>query len=57
MHSEEKQDDYLDAALVSIFQIHQHEPPGDILVFLTGQEEIENAEKLINENNAELPGL
>lgn len=56
MHSEITQDDYLDAALVAVFQIHQNEPKGDILVFLTGQEEIENAEKIINENNADLPG-
>ncbi|VDN02584.1 unnamed protein product [Thelazia callipaeda] len=34
--------DYLDAAMVSILQIHLTQPlPGDILVFLTGQEEIE----------------
>lgn len=31
------------AALVTVFQIHQSAPPShDILVFLTGQEEIEN---------------
>jgi HrpA-like RNA helicase len=44
-----KQADYLDAALVSVFQIHNTRPAGDVLVFLTGQEEIENLEKLINE--------
>jgi pre-mRNA-splicing factor ATP-dependent RNA helicase DHX16 len=34
--------DYIDAAVVSILQIHLTQPlPGDILVFLTGQEEIE----------------
>ena len=34
--------DYLDAAMVSVLQIHLTQPlPGDILVFLTGQEEIE----------------
>lgn len=34
--------DYLDAAMVSILQIHLTQPlPGDILVFLTGQDEIE----------------
>ncbi|VDM39479.1 unnamed protein product [Toxocara canis] len=34
--------DYLDAATVSVLQIHLTQPlPGDILVFLTGQEEIE----------------
>ena len=37
------EDDYLDAALVTVLQIHISEPPGDILVFLTGQEEIDTA--------------
>ncbi|KAK6920957.1 Helicase-associated domain, partial [Dillenia turbinata] len=39
--------DYLDAAIVTALQIHVTEPPGDILVFLTGQEEIETAEEII----------
>uniref|UniRef100_A0A8B9JA51 RNA helicase n=1 Tax=Astyanax mexicanus TaxID=7994 RepID=A0A8B9JA51_ASTMX len=34
--------DYLDACVVSVLQIHVTQPPGDILVFLTGQEEIES---------------
>jgi HrpA-like RNA helicase len=50
-----KQADYLDAALVSVFQIHNTRPQGDVLVFLTGQEEIENLEKLINEKAKGLP--
>ncbi|KAF9892589.1 putative ATP-dependent RNA helicase dhr2 [Aspergillus nanangensis] len=42
--------DFVDAALKVIFQIHYKEPmPGDILVFLTGQETVEALEKLINE--------
>ncbi|GJY66446.1 probable pre-mRNA-splicing factor ATP-dependent RNA helicase DEAH5 [Tanacetum coccineum] len=32
--------DYLEAALKTVMQIHLTEPEGDILVFLTGQEEI-----------------
>eukprot|EP00002_Diphylleia_rotans_P027747 TRINITY_DN5573_c0_g1_i4.p1 TRINITY_DN5573_c0_g1~~TRINITY_DN5573_c0_g1_i4.p1 ORF type:complete len:1034 (-),score=246.22 TRINITY_DN5573_c0_g1_i4:34-3135(-) len=39
--------DYLDAAVVSVLQIHVTQPPGDILVFLTGQEEIETAEEIL----------
>ena len=39
--------DYMDSALTTIFQIHAENEPGDILVFLTGQEDIENMEKLI----------
>jgi pre-mRNA-splicing factor ATP-dependent RNA helicase DHX16 len=34
--------DYVDACVVSILQIHITQPLGDILVFLTGQEEIEH---------------
>ncbi|XP_072041884.1 ATP-dependent RNA helicase DHX33-like [Amphiura filiformis] len=42
MYSGETQNDYLFAAMVAIFQIHQEQPANeDILVFLTGQEEIE----------------
>lgn len=33
----QKQEDYVDSALVAIFQIHMEQPAGDILVFLTGQ--------------------
>lgn len=41
-YTKQPQPDYLQAALVSIFQIHQEAPPShDILVFMTGQEEIE----------------
>ncbi|CAL0315240.1 unnamed protein product [Lupinus luteus] len=47
--------DYLDAALITIFQIHLEEGPGDILVFLTGQEEIESIERLINERLTKSP--
>ncbi|XP_068661104.1 pre-mRNA-splicing factor ATP-dependent RNA helicase DEAH10-like [Aristolochia californica] len=47
--------DYLDAALITIFQIHVEEGPGDILVFLTGQEEIESVERLVQERVRQLP--
>lgn len=41
-YTKQPQSDYLQAALVSIFQIHQEAPLSqDILVFMTGQEEIE----------------
>ncbi|WOG85065.1 hypothetical protein DCAR_0104252 [Daucus carota subsp. sativus] len=41
--------DYLDAAIVTALQIHVTRPlgDGDILVFLTGQEEIEMAEEIL----------
>lgn len=55
LYAPEILDDYIDASLTTIFQIHQNEPEGDILVFLTGQDEIENLEKLITEKAKSLP--
>jgi pre-mRNA-splicing factor ATP-dependent RNA helicase DHX16 len=40
---------YLAAAVATVFQIHASQGKGDILVFLTGQEEIEAAEQRILE--------
>ncbi|CAH8390153.1 unnamed protein product [Eruca vesicaria subsp. sativa] len=48
-------EDYVDAAFNTIFQIHSEEEPGDILVFLTGQEEIESVERLVKEKLKDLP--
>ncbi|KAL8437339.1 hypothetical protein Efla_004297 [Eimeria flavescens] len=36
---------YLEACIRTALQIHLSEPPGDLLVFLTGEEEIEQAKK------------
>jgi len=42
--------DFVEAALQAIFQIHYKEPlPGDILVFLTGQDTVETLERLVTE--------
>lgn len=42
--------DWVEASLKTIFQIHYKQPlPGDILVFLTGQDTIEALERLVNE--------
>ena len=43
MYSREPESDYLDAALTTVMQIHLTESPGDILLFLTGQEEIDTS--------------
>jgi ATP-dependent RNA helicase DHX8/PRP22 len=37
LYTKESESDYLDAALIAVMQIHLTEPPGDILVFLTGK--------------------
>jgi pre-mRNA-splicing factor ATP-dependent RNA helicase DHX16 len=39
--------DYVDAAVATVLQLHVTQPPGDILVFLTGQEEIETVEEIL----------
>eukprot|EP00002_Diphylleia_rotans_P005867 TRINITY_DN1507_c0_g1_i11.p1 TRINITY_DN1507_c0_g1~~TRINITY_DN1507_c0_g1_i11.p1 ORF type:complete len:713 (+),score=145.57 TRINITY_DN1507_c0_g1_i11:50-2188(+) len=53
--------DYLEAAIRTVIQIHLTEPSGDILVFLTGEEEIEETcKRLTREINAmgpEIPEL
>ncbi|TID19878.1 hypothetical protein CANINC_003673, partial [Pichia inconspicua] len=41
MYAKQEEADYVRAALSAVLQIHQKQGPGDILVFLTGQEEIE----------------
>jgi pre-mRNA-splicing factor ATP-dependent RNA helicase DHX16 len=46
--------DYLDAAIVSILQIHLTQPKGDILVFLTGQEEIEASQEILQQRTRAL---
>ncbi|KAJ2757767.1 ATP-dependent RNA helicase, partial [Coemansia nantahalensis] len=52
------QSDYLDAAHLSVLQIHTETPStsGDILVFLAGQEDIESVERLLCESAGQLPG-
>lgn len=42
-YTPEYQEDYLESAVRTVLQIHASEPDGDILVFLTGEEEIEDA--------------
>ncbi|KIM89015.1 hypothetical protein PILCRDRAFT_84835 [Piloderma croceum F 1598] len=40
---------YLHAAITTVFQIHTTQPKGDILVFFTGQDEIEAAHESLQE--------
>lgn len=48
-YTAEPQPDYCEAAVNTALQIHLNEEDGDILIFLTGQEEVENvAEALIS---------
>ncbi|GAA5968666.1 hypothetical protein JCM11641_007718 [Rhodosporidiobolus odoratus] len=49
LYTKEPEPDYLDASLITIMQIHLSEPPGDILLFLTGQEEIDTSCEILYE--------
>ena len=42
-YTQEPEPDYVEAAIRTVLMIHRVEDPGDILVFLTGGEEIEDA--------------
>uniref|UniRef100_A0A0X3PV56 RNA helicase n=3 Tax=Schistocephalus solidus TaxID=70667 RepID=A0A0X3PV56_SCHSO len=46
--------DYIEAAIITVLQIHVTQPPGDILVFLTGQEEIEAANEALLERTKKM---
>jgi len=56
LYSREPESDYLDAALQTVMQIHIAEPPGDILLFLTGQEEIDTSCEILYERMKALQG-
>ncbi|XP_071709853.1 probable pre-mRNA-splicing factor ATP-dependent RNA helicase DEAH5 [Rutidosis leptorrhynchoides] len=43
LYTKQPETDYLEAALLTVLQIHVTEPEGDILLFLTGKEEIDHA--------------
>ncbi|XP_064647982.1 ATP-dependent RNA helicase DHX8-like [Lineus longissimus] len=49
LYTKEAETDYLDASMITVMQIHLTEPPGDILLFLTGQEEIDSACEILYE--------
>lgn len=48
--------DYLAAAVTTTMQIHLTQPEGDILIFLTGQEEIESLQERLNLLGKKLKG-
>ncbi|KAL5594119.1 hypothetical protein BROUX41_001165 [Berkeleyomyces rouxiae] len=58
LYSREPESDYMEAALLTVMQIHLSEPKGDILLFLTGQEEIDTACEILFERMKALgPGV
>ena len=46
LYTTEPQPDILDATVTSVLQIHLEQPQGDILVFLCGQDQIEDTAKV-----------
>jgi ATP-dependent RNA helicase DHX8/PRP22 len=57
VYTEEPETQYLGAALIAVAEIHLSKPPGDILLFLTGQAEIDKAHQILSEHVEELcPG-
>ncbi|KAM6498646.1 putative pre-mRNA-splicing factor ATP-dependent RNA helicase-like [Amanita muscaria] len=49
LYTKDPESDYMDASLIAVMQIHLSEPPGDVLLFLTGQEEIDTACEILFE--------
>lgn len=43
LYAKAPEQDYLDASLITVMQVHLSQPAGDILLFLTGKEEIDTA--------------
>ncbi|KNC73517.1 hypothetical protein SARC_13925, partial [Sphaeroforma arctica JP610] len=48
-YTKQPEADYLDAAVVTVLQIHLTQPKGDVLVFLTGQDDIEACAEALTE--------
>ncbi|RKU47387.1 hypothetical protein DL546_007169 [Coniochaeta pulveracea] len=55
LYLESPAEDYVEKCISTALDIHVSEPEGDILVFLTGREEIETAVQAISERSAQLP--
>ncbi|KAJ8131180.1 hypothetical protein O1611_g2448 [Lasiodiplodia mahajangana] len=55
LYLESPAEDYVEKVVSTVFDIHSTEPDGDILVFLTGREEIDTAVQTIAERAIGLP--
>lgn len=52
---EQPAEDYVERAVKTVFDIHTKEGPGDILIILTGREEIDKVIESISDQAADLP--
>ena len=50
-------EDYVEAAVKQVLTIHLSSPPGDILIFMTGQEDIETTCEVLADRVSELEGV
>jgi len=57
LYSKDPEQDYVEASLMTVLQIHLTEPSGDILLFLTGQEEIDTACQILHERIQKLESM
>ena len=55
LYLESPTEDYVEKAVSTVFDIHTKEPNGDILVFLTGREEIDAAVQAVADRSLQLP--
>ncbi|KUI58737.1 putative ATP-dependent RNA helicase DHX35 [Cytospora mali] len=55
LYLESPAEDYVEMSISTVLDIHTKEPKGDILVFLTGREEIDYAVNAVAERSAGLP--
>ena len=54
MFAKQPVEDYVDGAVKQVLSIHMSYPPGDILVFMTGQEDIETTCEVLAERMGQL---
>ncbi|EDO05376.1 RNA Helicase associated domain (HA2) family protein [Babesia bovis T2Bo] len=57
LHTTDQESDYMEASLITVLNIHLNEPAGDILLFLTGQEEIDVACRTLHERMKRLESM
>jgi pre-mRNA-splicing factor ATP-dependent RNA helicase DHX15/PRP43 len=55
-YTAEPEKDYKESSVTVVTQIHEHEEPGDILLFLTGEEEIEEVCTRVRLECGRIPG-
>ncbi|KAH9122394.1 hypothetical protein LEN26_010275 [Aphanomyces euteiches] len=56
MYAKSPSEDYVDSAVKQVMTVHLSHPPGDILVFMTGQEDIESTCYVLAERMGKVDG-